>query len=279
LASGQGEPLGAGAVWQPAIGLQESAVQALPSLHVSGVPLAQTPLWHVSFPLQTFPSLHELPSATALLAQPKTGSQLSVVQAFPSSQLSVVPPRQDPLWQVSLPLHTFPSAQDVPLSTGACAHPVAGLQLSVVQGLPSLQSSGVPVVQAPAWQVSLPSQRSLSAHDVPFASGLVWQPVIGSQVSAVQAFPSLQSSGAPLVHTPAWQVSAPLQTVPSLHDVPLITGVLVHPNTGSQPSAVQGFASVQLRAVPPVQVPDWQISLPLHTSPSAHAVPFGTAAF
>ena len=71
------------------------------------------------------------------------------MQRFPSSQLRGVPAVQTPDWQVSVPLHTFPSLHDVPLSTGAYTHPVAGLQLSAVQGLLSSHLTGLPVQRPP----------------------------------------------------------------------------------------------------------------------------------
>ena len=61
-----------------------------------------------------------------------------------------MPAAQVPLWQVSVPLQTLASAHDVPFVTGVVVQPKAGLQLSVVQTLPSLQTSGVPAVQVPA---------------------------------------------------------------------------------------------------------------------------------
>jgi hypothetical protein len=67
--------------------------------------------------------------------------------------------------------------------------------------------------------------------------------------------PSSQLSGAPGVQTPLWQLSAPLQTLPSAHDVPFSTGVFVQPNAGSQESVVQTLESLQLMVVPGVQVP------------------------
>ena len=78
----------------------------------------QMPLWQVSAPLQTLASLHDVPLSTGVLSQPKTGSHVSVVQGLPSLQLSVVPAVHTPLWQVSPPLHTLPSAHDEPFGTG-----------------------------------------------------------------------------------------------------------------------------------------------------------------
>jgi hypothetical protein len=114
------------------------------------------------------------------------------------------------------------------------------------------------------------------------------QPEAGLQESFVQTFESLQVRGVPAVHAPLWQVSAPLQALPSLQAVPLATvgfehtpevhtsevhglpsaqlapvlqdwqppiGVFVHPLTALQESVVQALPSLQLSAVPAVQVP------------------------
>jgi hypothetical protein len=50
-------------------------------------------------------------------------------------------------------------------ATIVCWHPDAGAQLSMVQGSPSSQLSGLPAVQTPAWHVSTPLQMLLSPHD------------------------------------------------------------------------------------------------------------------
>ena len=51
--------------------------------------------------------------------------------------------------------------------------PVSGVQSSVVQALPSSQFRSVPSTHAPLpSQVSSPSQRSESAHDVPTVAGM-----------------------------------------------------------------------------------------------------------
>src|SRR5262249_48637522 len=46
---------------QPVAASHESSVQGLPSLHASGVPTVQLPLWQVSTPLQALPSLQLVP--------------------------------------------------------------------------------------------------------------------------------------------------------------------------------------------------------------------------
>src|SRR5262249_13900745 len=105
--------------------------------------------------------------------------------------------------------------------------PWAGSQASSVHGLPSLQASGVPAAQVPAWQVSAPLQALPSLHDVPSATAACWQPASGSQWSEVHGLPSSHLGALPGAQVPARQVSAPLQASPSLHDVPSATGVEV----------------------------------------------------
>jgi hypothetical protein len=90
-------------------------------------------------------------------------------------------------------LQRFVSAHDVPLVTGVTVHPVAGLQPLVVQTLLSVQVSGVPAVQAPVWQVSVPLQRLPSAHAVPLAT-FAFEHCPALQVSVVQGLLSLQSA-------------------------------------------------------------------------------------
>src|SRR5437899_12976107 len=93
-----------------------SLVQGLPSLQLSAVPAAHVPAWHVSAPLHTFPSLHEVPLATAVCWQPCTGSHVSVVQGLLSLQLGGVPGVQTPAWEVSGPLQAVASLEEVPVA-------------------------------------------------------------------------------------------------------------------------------------------------------------------
>jgi hypothetical protein len=87
------------------------------------------------------------------------------LQVCPAPQVDV--PTQAPPEHTSL-VHAMPSLHGKVLFVKT--HPVAGLQESVVQTLPSLHTSGVPPVQVPFWQVSAPLQRFPSLHDVPFAA-------------------------------------------------------------------------------------------------------------
>jgi len=105
--SSHAEPSGRGANEQPVSGLQESAVHEFPSSQTLGLPRQFPPL-HASSSVQRLPSLQG-PGLLERTQAPVAGSQASVVQAFPSSQL-----------------------------IGAAPHrPVAGSQVSWVQGSPS----------------------------------------------------------------------------------------------------------------------------------------------
>src|SRR5207237_107180 len=118
-----------------------------------------------------------------------------------------------------------PSLHDVPFGSAVCRHPATGSQVSVVQGLLSLQLRGEPAVAPRGWHVSTPLHASPSLHAVPFGSAACRQPASGSHVSAVHGLLSLQLRAAPAVHIPDRHVSAPLHTLPSLHDVPFATAV------------------------------------------------------
>src|SRR5262249_30577220 len=120
-----------------------------------------------------------------MFRQPSAGSQLSVVQTLLSLQFGGVAAAQLPLWQASSPSHAWPSLQEVPFATGVALHPEAGVQPSVVHGLPSLHTSAVPAVQEPLWQVSEPLQRFPSLHEEPLATATFWQPTEGLQLSFV----------------------------------------------------------------------------------------------
>jgi len=99
----------------------------------------------VSLPLQTFPSLHDVPLAAGACWIPLAGSQESIVHGLPSSRFGGLPATQLPApSQVSLPLHTLPSEHVAPAAAGVCLTPDAGSQLSLVHGLPSSNEGAVP---------------------------------------------------------------------------------------------------------------------------------------
>jgi hypothetical protein len=101
-----------------------------------------------------------------------------------------------------VPLQTLPSPHEVPFNTGALMQPKIAAHESVVQGLLSLQLSGLPAVQVPDWHVSAPSQTVVFAHVVPFGSAGFWHPRTGLQVSLVHTLPSLQLRAVPAVQAP-----------------------------------------------------------------------------
>src|SRR5262249_4733365 len=143
-----------------------------------------------------------------------------------------------------------------PLATFACWQLRIGSQVSVVQGLPSLQFGAGPPVQTPAWQTSAPLQALPSEQAVPFGRMLFWQlPLL--HTSAVQALPSLQSA---LTLQP-WQ--------PGM-------GVWLQPEPALQASVVHALLSLQSGAAPGTQMPPTHVSKPLHTVASGHVVPFRT---
>lgn len=93
----------------------------------------------------------------------------------------------------------------------------------------------------PPWQVLLPPQLMPS-----FVAGNEQAPVAGLQLlllSVVQALPSLQVTGVPGAQRPPWQVSAPLQALPS--EQLLVLFVWTQPCCAVQVSLVQGLLSLQ----------------------------------
>ena len=136
---------------QPVAGLQESSVQPFPSSQFGGEPGMQLPPEHVSLLVQALPSVQGL----LLLActQPVAGLQESSVQTFPSSQFGAAPGTQLPPEHVSFVVQALASLQGFVLFVNT--QPLAGLHVSVVQTLPSLQLSAAPGTQLPPEHASL----------------------------------------------------------------------------------------------------------------------------
>ena len=137
--------MGTGVKIHPAAASQLSVVHGLPSSHVSG---SLTQAWDTqrSFTVQAEESL-VLHSMSVLQqfcptmgceVQPATGSQPSIVQGFPSSQLGGVPGVHVPPWHVS-GLHTSPLPHAIPSTTGRLRQPKMASHESFVQGFPSSQ--------------------------------------------------------------------------------------------------------------------------------------------
>jgi hypothetical protein len=138
--------------------------------------------------LHTFPS-EQLLVLSFVKTHPVAGTHASSVQGLLSLHTGTVPGWQTPAKHVSTPLHASPSAQEFVLSF-VNPHPVAALQLSSVQGLPSWQINGVPDWHTPTRHVSAPLQASPSLQLVPVESN--WQ--LAEQQSPPTRFPSSHCS-------------------------------------------------------------------------------------
>src|SRR5438876_823450 len=139
-----------------------------------------------------------------------------MVHLLPSSQFFAGPPTHVPPLQASPVVQAFPSLQGSVVR--GCVQPVAGLQPSVVQTLPSSQFGAAPPTHVP------PLQASPVVQGLPSLQGLVLlvcvQPVAGLQPSVVQTLPSSQLGAAPPTHVPPLQVSPVVQAFPSLQAFP-----------------------------------------------------------
>ena len=226
---------------QPDATLHVSVVQGLLSLQTMPTPAHAPPL-QTSPDVQGFASSH----ANVLLRKthPVAGLQLSVVQTLLSLQTIAVPGRQLPPPQVSPVVHASPSSQALALFV--YTHPVAGLQVSVVQMLLSLQT-----VAAPPWQVPAP-QTSPVVQAFPSSQALVLfvntHPEAGLQLSVVHTLPSLQTTAAPPWHEPPPQVSPDVQAFASSQAAVLF--VKTQPVAGLHVSFVHTLLSLQTTAVP-----------------------------
>src|SRR5436189_103900 len=157
------------------------------SVQGPGVP-TQTPSWHVSV-VQASPSLHG--AVLLVWRQPPAPSQVSSVQGLLSSQFWVVVAVHVPPWHVSPIVQGLASSQGAVLFTWG--QPLAGLQPSSVQTLPSLQSGAGPPTQAPARQVS-PVVQALPSSQGATLGTFSQTPAV--QLSSVQGLPSSQSARA-----------------------------------------------------------------------------------
>jgi hypothetical protein len=248
---------------QPVAGLQLSLVQTLLSLQTTGVPAWQVP------PPQVSPVVHAFPSSQAaalfVWTQPVAGLHESSVHGLLSLQVTAAPAWQVPLPQVSPAVQAFPSSQAAVLF--AWTHPVAGLHVSSVHGLLSLQSTG-----EPPWQMP-PPHVPPTTHRSPASQGFVlfvWaHPVAGSHESSVHGLPSSQEIGVP-AHTPPLQVSPDVQALPSSQVAALF--VNTQPEAGSHESSVHGLLSLHTTAAPAWHVPPEQVSPLVQAFPSSQAL-------
>src|SRR5947208_5203109 len=174
----------------PTAGSHESVVQALPSSQASGGPPWHAPSAHVSCAVQGFPSSHAAVLG-AMVQSPVAGSQESVVQTLPSSQLRAA------VW----------------------TQPSAGSHESVVHRLWSSQSSGAPPTQVPVAQVSPAVQALPSWHGFALKP-TTWHVPVPLQVpSSVQTLASLQAQP-PCSKKQTAEQQSPLTVLPSSHSSP-----------------------------------------------------------
>ena len=140
---------------------QLSSVQLFPSSQTFVAPATHLPAWQLSLSVQASPSSQETAlSAEGVKSQaPVLVSQASSVHGFLSSHGLLGPAVHTPAWQVSLVVHGSPSLHVAPLN-GEDAQPLAGAQVSLVQGL---LSSQVCSSVAPSQSLSTPSQLSGAA--------------------------------------------------------------------------------------------------------------------
>src|SRR5204863_7633462 len=100
-------------------------------------------------------------------------------------QTTGLEPVQVPLWQVSVWVQALPSLHAVPLLAFGLEHwPVAVLQVPATwHWSEAVQTTGLPPVQSPLWQVSVCVQALPSLQAVPLVvGGLEHVPVAGLQV-------------------------------------------------------------------------------------------------
>ena len=254
---------------QPEPGTQESSVHGLLSLQFKApAPAWQVPPEHVSPVVQALPSSHA--AVLFVKTHPVAGTQLSVVQTLLSLQASVPAPGwQLPPPQVSPVVQALPSSQATVLFVKT--HPVAGLHVSVVQTLLSLQAS----VPAPGWQLP-PPQVSPVVQALPSLQETVLfacaQPVAGTQESFVHGLLSSQfRTPAPGRQLPPPHVSPVVHALPSLQETALFA--CAQPLAGTHESSVHGLVSSQFRS----PAPGWQLPPP-QVSPVVQALPSSQAA-
>ena len=225
-----------------------SVVQGLLSLQTAAGPARHAPNAHTS------PIVHALPSSQASVlfakTQPVAGLQLSVVHLLPSSQTRSAPDWHTPPEQTSPTVQTFGSEQGFALFVYPQI-PVAGSQLSLVQGLLSSQVDTAPGRHPPS------AHWSPAVHGFPSSHAFVLfvktQPVAGLQLSVVHALLSSQATGVP-AHEPPEHVSPVVHAFRSEH-APVLFVWRQLPVAGSHVSLVHGSLSLHTVAVPGRHVP------------------------
>ena len=216
---------------QPFKGSQLSVVQGVSSWHVALGPAVHAPSLQLSPTVQTFPSSHAVDPA--MNAQPVAVRQVSSVQSLPSAQTVGVPGRHRPTAHTSPVVHALPSSHAVAASL--VVQPTAGLQASIVHGLPSSQGTVAPGTHAP------PLHESPAVHALPSLHGV-----------AVAAFCSAHWPSAP--QTAIWQGPAAGQSAAAAQPATAASTAKSDPvslaASASSPSATAAASSAASSALP-----------------------------
>ena len=248
---------------QPPLALQLSVVHVLPSLQTTPTPEMQVPPPHLSPVVQELPSSQG--SVLASCVQPLAAAQPSFVHMLSSLQSVAAPGKHAPPLQVSPKVQALLSLHGSLLLVKI--QPPLASHVSVVHGLPSLQTTNLPGAQVPPLHTSLSVQLLPSLHGLLVV--LYTQPVLTLQLSAVHTLPSSQSVASPGKQEPSAQVSPTVQALLSLHAALLLENE--QPLTGSHKSLVHRLPSLQVSPLPLTQVPSLHTSPTVHTLPSLHA--------
>jgi len=249
----------------PLDGLQVSDVQAFPSSQFVVAVATQLPSPQWSPVVHALPSLQTVTDAAAACTQPLIPLHESSLHTLLSSQLRLPLPTQLPFWQVSVVVQTLPSLQGAVVAVNT--QPLAALQLSVVQGLLSVQVCCGPGMQLPPMQPS-PALQALRSVQVASLARCT-QPVVALHESSVQGLPSWQFWGVPGWHTPSTQVSLVVQASPSVQAPS--AWLCAQPVLASQLSVVQALLSPQSMAAPDVHTAFAHASPLVQSFPSSHA--------
>jgi len=118
-----------------------------------------------------------------------------------------------------------------------------------------VQTTGLPPVHVPFWQVSVCVHAFESVHAVPLVTGVCFTPATGSQLSVVQGLLSSIGTVLPGWHVLDWQLSPAVHALPSLHVAPFGLGEQV-PTVPVRLQAKHEFVQVVLQQTPLAQNPE-----------------------
>jgi hypothetical protein len=125
------------------------------------------------------------------------------------------------------------------------------------------------------WQAPTLAQSPLGS--VPFVANAVLQPLPVHILTVQGALTGGQTTVVPPPQTPPVQVVPVVHESPSSHDAPSATPTNVQPDAGTHDTCSHGLPGAgQLTAMPPVQLPPWQVMPVVHASPSEHVVASAT---